>query len=91
MNINRLDQMQYNSNFLGIGEGKRKKVVEEEKRKTAELNANLQIKTAGVEAQKNAAALALEQLKLSSTNNMYVAFAVVVLILMGGLFFMFKK
>lgn len=80
-----------NSNFLGILEGKRKSVVEEQKRQTAQLEADLLIQTSDVKAREAAEQKELLQLQSLSKMQTYGIIAVIVIIIMTGLYFIVKS
>ena len=80
-----------NSNFLGILEGKRKARIEEEKRKTKELEAQLFLETSGARQQE----LSLSQQEIAMQNDAKIKttliVAVIVIVVMSGLFFIVKS
>jgi len=78
--------------FLGILEGKRKAVVEEEKRKTAALAADLKLKTAAVDAAATQSAFDFEKLKATASTNMYLILGSVLVLVVGiAVYFKFRK
>ena len=80
-----------NSNFLGILEGKRKARIEEEKRKTKELEAQLYLETSGVRQTE----IALQQNELTLQNEAKIKTtiiaAIIIVIVMGGLYLIVKS
>jgi hypothetical protein len=79
------------SNFLGILEGKRKKVIEEEKRKTEALKAQLFLDTS--DARQQEIILSQQELNLQNeakTKTILIV-AVIVIAVMGGLFLIVKS
>jgi hypothetical protein len=82
----------YRSNLFGILEGKRKKVVEDEKRKTAQLEADLKLKTADIDSAARKSIFDLENLKASANTNMYLILGVVLVLVVGtAVYFKFRK
>lgn len=77
-------------NFLGIGEGKRKARIEEEKRRTMQLEAELKLKTAGIDQAASAQAVEALKAKGISTRAAIIGAVLIVLILSAALYFIMK-
>ncbi len=78
----------YYNNLFGILEGKRKAKVEEEKRKTLQLEADLKLSTADVDASERNANL----LALSEGNKIYYALgAALVFVVLIVMYFKFGR
>jgi hypothetical protein len=78
----------YYSNLFGILEGKRKAKVEEEKRKTLQLEADLKLSTADVDASERNSNL----LALSEGNKIYYALgAALVFVVLIVMYFKFGR
>jgi|GEM_PF-3660039 len=79
------------SDLFGILEGKRKARIEEEKRKTKELEAELFIKTAETRALESEEERKLIELQNKSKTSMYITVAIILVIVMAGLYYIVKS
>lgn len=79
------------SNFLGIGEGRRRSAVEEAKRLTAAQEAELRIATADVDALAAQQLFDIKSLEISGQTRLYLILGSSVIAIMIALYFIIKK
>ncbi|MEI6574797.1 MAG: hypothetical protein WCO63_01310 [Bacteroidota bacterium] len=80
---------EYN-NFLGIGEGKRKARIEEEKRKTKQLEADLAAKNAAAAVTVMNAQGTLDKVQAGAQKYGIYAAVAIIIIIMVALYFIIK-
>lgn len=80
------------SPLFGILEGKRKARIEEEKRKTMQLEADLRLKTAALDTAATAATINLKTIETKAGTNTYLILGAVLVLVVGiAVYFKFRK